>query len=207
MNHAPPPTVPRNPLAVSIEFPDGRRLGPGPHSRLKVTATLVALMMVVVLFVYASPKPVEVAHGPLGIGERAPDFVLPTDRNDTASLSQFTGRIVVIHFVIPVCCSSSALEIGYMRQVEPTIGGEIVFLSIAMNSTLGTRGGLNPLQRFRELMGFNWTLAFDSDGTVQGLYDARETSTFVIDRQGVIRHRDDETTASDTLLAWLAHVR
>lgn len=128
--------------------------------------------------------------------EPAPEFTLPTDRNDTVSLSHLRGQVVVIHFVILVCCAYSALEVGYMMEVEPSAREQaVVFVSIVVNSEYNY---FSP-EKYRELMGFNWTLALDLSGRVQGLYEADETSTFVIDRDGVIQYRDDVTTSASTL--------
>lgn len=131
---------------------------------------------------------------------RAPEFSLATDRGQVVDLAQFAGHPVVIHFIVLVCCSDSALEIGYMKEVEPAISTlGTVFISIAMKSPYNY---FTP-QEYRSLMRFNWTLALDLTGSVQRLYGAVETSTYVIDTEGMIRFQDDETTAPSTLTHWI----
>ncbi len=197
MKPALPPDVPRHPRVVSIDFPPGtlrsRFLAPWWAS---TAASVVAILVVGLSLQPGPPRP------PSDFGP-ASDFVLPTDANGTISLGRLVGRVVVIHFVVLVCCSYSALEIGYMKEVEPTVrNASVVFLSIAMNST----DNYYTPQKYRRILGFDWTLALDLDGIVQGLYTAVETSTFVIDRDGLIRYRDDTTTSPTTLSSWLREV-
>ncbi|MBI4416351.1 MAG: redoxin domain-containing protein [Euryarchaeota archaeon] len=118
------------------------------------------------------------------------------------SLSRFPGKVVVIHFVILVCCSYSALEVYYMEEIEASVKDNVAFLSIALDSPYNY---YSP-EEFRKIMEFNWTLALDFEGTVTRLYEAEETSTFVIDREGFIRYRDDKMTDAETLSAWLEKV-
>ncbi len=197
MKRALPRDVPRNPRVVSIEFPPGtlrsRFLAPWWASM----AAAVVAILIVALSLQPGPRPPHSDFGP------ALDFVLPTDENGTLSLDRLAGRVIVIHFVVLVCCSHSALEIGYMKEVEPTVRNRgVVFLSIAMNST----DNYYTPEKFRRIMGFGWTLALDLNGSVQGLYKAVETSTFVIDRDGLIRYRDDTVTSPTTLSSWLRAV-
>jgi len=110
------------------------------------------------------------------------------------------GHPVVINFIVLVCCSDSALEVGYMKEIEPAVSTlGTVFISIAINSS---HNYFTP-QEYRSLMKFNWTLALDFTGSVQRLYGAVETSTYVIDTKGMIRFQDDETTAPSTLTHWI----
>lgn len=176
------------------------RIESSNHGRWAVLAIIafsISVSLIVALLAMPSPP-----AGP-GLPRRAPDFSLTTDEGSFVSLSQFMGRPVVIHFVILVCCSYSALEVGYMKEVEPVatdVGA--VLISIAMNSSYNY---FSP-QEYRNLMGFNWTLALDLDGVVQRLYSALETSTYVIDAKGMIRYQDDETTAPSLLAQWLRGV-
>ena len=90
-----------------------------------------------------------------------------------------------------------------MKEVEPQVKDQgAVFISIAMDSDSNY---FSP-QKFRETMGFNWTLALDLDGSVQRTYGASETSTFVVDRAGMIQHHDDTTTPPATLISWIQEV-
>ena len=194
MNQKIPVDLPRNPRA-SLEFPRRRWPARWLFSGA-VIATILGVSLLLPALLPVPPRP------PTSLGS-APDFVLRTDRGGTMSLSQFAGRIVVIHFVILVCCAKSALEIGYMKQVEPTFRDRgVVFVSIAINST----DNFYTPQKYRELMGFDWTLGIDLNGDVQRLYGATETSTLVIAHDGTIRYRDDETTSPGTLSAWLQGV-
>ncbi len=138
---------------------------------------------------------------PAVLGFTAPDFTLPTDQNGRVSLSKFQGRVIVINFVILVCCSESAVEMLYtMRPLWPTFATKgVVFISIAMKSVYNY---FSPSD-YRKIMNFTWTLALDNDGRIQDIYGARETSTYLIDRVGILRDVSHTSTNSTTLSAWL----
>lgn len=170
------------------------------HDAIVVTG--IVALSIAIAFAVTLPFFPSSTSGP-EIPRPAPDFALPTDRNTTVTLAQLRGQLVVINFVVLVCCSYSALEVGYMMEVESQVRDQdVVFVSIAMDSESNY---FSP-QEYRQLMGFNWTLALDSDGSVQRLYGAEETSTFVIDRDGMIRYQDTDTTFSDRLLSWVQTV-
>lgn len=170
------------------------------HDAIVVTG-IVALSIAIALAVTLPFFPASTS-GP-EILRSAPDFTLGTDRGSNVTLSQLKGQVVVIDFVVLVCCTQSALEVGYVMEVEPQVRDQgVVFVSIAMDSD----SNYYSPQEYRQIMGFNWTLALDLDGGVQRSYDATETSTFVIDRLGMIRYHDDQTTPSATLSAWIQQV-
>jgi len=161
------------------------------HGAIVVTG-IVALSIAIALAVTLPFFPSSTS-GP-EIPRSAPDFTLGIDRDSTITLSQLRGQVVVIDFVALVCCS--ALEVGYTMEVQPQVRDPgVVFISIAMDSDFNY---FSP-QEYRQIMGFNWTLALDLDGGVQRSYGATETSTFVIDRGGMIRYHDDLVTSSATL--------
>lgn len=169
------------------------------RDQLAVVAMVAISTAIALSVVLVSIPRLEVPSAP----QPAPDFSLPTDDNHTISLSDLRGQVVVINFVLLVCCSSSALEVGYTMDVEPAVRDRgVIFLSIAMDSEYNY---FTP-QKFRELMGFNWTLALDLDGSVQRLYRAVETSTFVIDRNGMIQYHDDDTTPPSVLSGGIERV-
>lgn len=202
------PRKPRDPRVVSIEFPHSRSLAPRTDRSLALRV-LAAAALVVLVIVALLPQPPAPTQGTVPTpGMRAPDFTLPTDKDDSVSLSAFSGRAVVVHFINLICCSPSALEVGWMKEAEPE-AGDAVFISIAICAPgAGTRGSTcfySP-ERFRELFGFNWTIALDAGGGVQATYGAVETTTIVVDRQGVIRFRDDVPTSAETVSSWLGQV-
>lgn len=186
-SHRSPPSPPRS-------EPESR----GRSAVFAIIALSVSVSLIAALL--AMPPP---PSGAQLAPRRAPVFSLITDQNTSVSLSQFSGRPVVIHFVILVCCSYSGLEILYMKEIQP-VAAEVgaAFISIAMKSPYNY---FTP-QKFREILEFNWTLALDVDGNVKALYGSVETSTYVIDREGMIRYHDDETTPSPQLAIWLREV-
>ena len=170
------------------------------HDAIVVTGVVV--LSIAVAFAVTLPFFPSSTSGP-ALPRTAPDFALPTDGESNVALSQLRGQVVVINFVVLVCCSDSALEVGYMKEVEPQVKDQgVVFISIAMDSDSNY---FSP-QKFREIMEFNWTLALDLDGNVQRTYGASETSTFVVDRAGMIRYHDDTTTPPAMLISWIQEV-
>ncbi len=165
-------------------------------------AGLTLLVIITLSFLPTlTPRPKFSPPIPAYLGFPAPNFTLPTDQGAAVNLSQHLGQVVVINFVILVCCSDSAVEMLYtLKPVWPTVQDRgVIFLSIALNSIYNI---FTPAD-YRKIMNFTWTLALDQDRIVQDIYGARETSIFVIDRTGVIQYVAHEAVNATTLSAWL----
>lgn len=131
----------------------------------------------------------------LAIGDKAPDFTLPTDEeNKTVSLQQLRGKQVVLYFYpkdnTPGCTKESCDFRDNFAQFKKH-GVEVFGIS---------RDSAKSHSKFKQKYELPFTLLVDADGTVceaYGVIDKKSLfgntflgitrSTFLIDEEGVIR--------------------
>jgi peroxiredoxin len=175
------------------------------------TATLAGLIVAFSCVLQAAEPP--------RIGDKAPDFTLKTLDDQTVRLSEITsqGNVVLVvlrgwpGYQCPVCD----------RQVHDYIASSSAFAAVKARPVFVYPGPANELkahaEEFKTWKGKQWPSEFlyvlDPDYTLVNAYhlrwDApRETaypSTFIIDRQGVVRFakishtHGDRTKAGDVL--------
>jgi thioredoxin-dependent peroxiredoxin len=126
----------------------------------------------------------------VGVGDRAPDFTLPSQSGEQVRLHDLLQeRAVVLYFYpkdeTPGCTAEAcAFRDGYEAFREA--GAEVVGVS---SDTVASHEG------FAVKHGLPFTLLSDVGGKVRKLYGVRATLgilpgrvTYVIDRDGVVRH-------------------
>jgi thioredoxin-dependent peroxiredoxin len=126
----------------------------------------------------------------LQVGDVAPEFTLPTASDDLVSLSDFRGRSSVILFFYPKdnspVCTAEACSFRDSYEVFRDAGAEVIGISADSSPSH---------QRFAARFRLPFVLLSDEGGLVRGRYGVTKTlgifpgrSTYVIDREGVIRH-------------------
>jgi peroxiredoxin Q/BCP len=124
------------------------------------------------------------------IGDTAPDFELPDQQGKTVRLIQFRGKSPVVVFFYPKDDTSgcTAEACGFRDDFEKFLaaGAEVIGISDDSTESHG---------RFVSKYKLPFTLLSDKGGLVRKLYGVKKTFgvipgrvTFVIDREGVIRH-------------------
>ena len=126
----------------------------------------------------------------LAVGDHAPDFTLPKANGETVTLSKlYADRSVVVFFYpkddTPGCTvEACSFRDSYEAFVEA--GAEVVGIS---------SDSQDSHDRFASKHKLPMTLLSDTDGKIRALYGVKATlglfpgrATFVIDRQGVVRH-------------------
>jgi peroxiredoxin Q/BCP len=125
----------------------------------------------------------------LKIGDRAPDFTLPSASGKVVKLSELRGKTVVVFFYpkddTPGCTvEACSFRDRYDAFVEA--GAEVVGISSDSESSH---------ERFASKHKLPMTLLSDQDGRVRALFGVKSTlgllpgrATFVIDRDGIVRH-------------------
>ena len=128
------------------------------------------------------------------IGSPAPDFTLPTDGGGSVTLSALRGRPVVIYFYPKDDTSGCTKEAcGFRDQLPDFSGVDATIIGISKDSVASH-------DKFKAKYGLNFPLASDVEGKVceaygawveKSMYGRRymgiDRSTFLIDRNGVIR--------------------
>jgi len=131
----------------------------------------------------------------LNVGMRAPEFELADSEMEVVSLASFEGKPVVLYFYPKddtPGCTIEAIEFSELADQFEKLGAMV--LGVSMDDCL-SHGS------FRDKHGLSVELLADPDGEVCRTYDVlqeREVdghrrvgvvrSTYVIDREGIIRH-------------------
>ncbi len=131
----------------------------------------------------------------LKAGDRAPNFSNPDADMDIVELSRFRGRILVMFFYVrddTPGCTTEAIEFSELENDFAGLGATVVGVS---------RDDCIRHGEFRDKHGISVRLLADKDQTTCAAYGVLQDkevdgvlrksvvrSTFVIDKQGVIRH-------------------
>ena len=127
------------------------------------------------------------------LGEKAPDFRLPSDLGGEVKLSDFLGKKIVLYFYPKDNTSGCSLEaMDFEAALKTFQGADFVILGISRDS-------LKSHANFREKKSLTFPLLSDTDSKVcteygvlkmKSMYGRKylgiERSTFVINEEGVL---------------------
>ncbi len=156
-------------------------------SRRWWTFTL-AILLLGAGWTWLSRVPASVASGGQIASPRegfpAPDFTLYTLVGESATLSAYRGKVVIVNLWASWCgpCRAEMPAIQKVYAANRERGLEV----LAVNSTF--QDSQADAQEFTQNLGLTFPILLDRDGAVSRRYLLRALpSTFFIDRKGVIR--------------------
>lgn len=126
----------------------------------------------------------------LRVGDLAPDFELPSPTGEPRRLADFRGKSEVVLFFYPKdnspACTAEACSFRDSYEAFRDSGAEVIGVS---------SDSVNSHQKFADRHQLPFPLVSDADGALRTLYGVPRTLgaipgrvTYVIDRQGVVRH-------------------
>jgi peroxiredoxin Q/BCP len=128
------------------------------------------------------------------VGDKAPDFVLPTDGGGTASLKSLKGKTVVLYFYPKDDTSGCTAEACAFRDALPD------FSKVKVEIIGVSRDSVASHDKFKKKFKLPFPLAADEDGKVcqaygvwveKSMYGRKymgiDRATFLIDGKGVVR--------------------
>ena len=126
----------------------------------------------------------------IDIGDKAPDFTLPSQMGDNVTLSEYFGKKNVVLYFYPKDesrgCTKEACKFRDRYDVFTSLGAEVLGVS---SDTLESH------KSFATHHGLPFLLLSDEDGKVRELYGVHSSMgiisgrvTYVIDKKGIVRH-------------------
>jgi peroxiredoxin Q/BCP len=124
------------------------------------------------------------------IGDRAPDFSLPSQSGKTVSLQDFLGKKCVVLYFYPKDdtpgCTAESCAFRDRYEVLQEAGAEVIGISA---------DSPDSHQRFANKYQLPFTLLSDKDNQIRKSYGVPATLfvlpgrvTYVIDKEGIVRH-------------------
>ena len=125
----------------------------------------------------------------------APSFTLTDNKGKTFTSNDLKGRVYIVQGFAPGC-SSCAREIATLNKVYEKFhdkGLEIISLDIAsddINGAIATKKQFN---------GGDWRWAVDLDNVAIKFEMRTLESTYIMDKEGIIRYKDETISDADIL--------
>jgi thiol-disulfide isomerase/thioredoxin len=120
----------------------------------------------------------------------APNFTLTSIDNDTFSLNDFEGKIVILDFMA-TWCGPCKQEMGHLKDVYNNYGkSQVQIISIDIDETETDE----MLRDFAETWGDDWLYAIDTEGDVEDDYLSPGDGIpyeYIIDQNGDIRYKHE----------------
>jgi peroxiredoxin Q/BCP len=126
----------------------------------------------------------------VNVGDKAPDFTLPSQMSDKVTLSEYFGKKNLVLYFYPKDetrgCTREACEFRDSYDVFTSLGAEVLGVS---SDTLESH------KSFATHHGLPFLLLSDKKGEVRKLYGVPSTMgiipgrvTYIIDKKGIVRH-------------------
>jgi peroxiredoxin Q/BCP len=124
------------------------------------------------------------------VGDKAPDFTVPSQMGDNVTLSEFIGKKNIVLYFYPkdesIGCTKEACSFRDSYEELTNLGAEV----------LGVSGqSVESHKSFATHHGLPFILLSDKDNKVRELYGVPSTMgiipgrvTYIIDKKGVVRH-------------------
>ncbi len=124
------------------------------------------------------------------VGDKAPDFTLPSQKGENVTLSQFFGKKNVVLYFYPKDetrgCTREACEFRDKYEVFKDLGAEVIGVS---------SDDVESHESFASSHRLPFILLSDKDKSVRTLYGVPSTFgvipgrvTYIIDKTGIVRH-------------------
>ena len=141
---------------------------------------VIAIAGVGVLWLALHPR----AHGPVTVGERAPDFTLPGLQSNNVSLAQYRGKVVVLNFWAtwcPPCIMETPSLEQFATDLKPD-GVTVIGVSVDENG--------QQLRQFVKQYQLSYPVARDPDAALAHRYGTYKfPETYIIGRDGHVAEK------------------
>lgn len=128
------------------------------------------------------------------IGSIAPDFTLTTLDKNTFRLSDYKGKTIILFGVAGWCgeCIPEGKALTKVKKDYANKGVEIIGVAF-------TKGDNNELlKQYKQVGGVDIPLALDTDNVAGKYQITRLETTYIINKEGKIVYKDEQTTDEKT---------
>ena len=125
----------------------------------------------------------------------APSFTLTDDKGNKFTNNNLNGKVYILQGFAPGC-SSCAREIATLNKVYDKYhnkGLEIISLDVASENISGA------VSTKKQFNGGDWRWTIDTDNVAVKFGIATLESTYIVDKEGVIRYKDETISDADVL--------
>lgn len=155
-----------------------------------IVVILVVLIALLVVYIVAGKKGQEQAEqavtaAPVGQGDPAPEFSLPTTEGKTVNLSDQRGKVVLVHFWA-TWCPSCVEEMPVLERLSKAVAGkDLSVLAVSVDE-----GGAGAVTAFMKRNNLGLPVLLDQTHAVSARYGTfKLPETYVVDRAGVVRYK------------------
>lgn len=126
---------------------------------------------------------------------KAPSFELVDDKGSKIDNEVLNGKVYVIQGFAPGCssCAREIATLNVLYNIFKDRGLEIISLDISSNDI---SGALDTKEQFN---GGDWRWAVDTDNLAINLGMRTLESTYIVDKEGVIRYKDESLSDANIL--------
>jgi peroxiredoxin len=118
-------------------------------------------------------------------GDRAPEFRLSNSNGQMINLSDFRGKVVMVHFWATWCppCVEEIPTLAYLTQ--QLAGSDFAMLPVSVDD-----GGARAVNSFLQQKGLSLPVLLDPDRATAGRYGTfKFPETYILDREGIVRYK------------------
>jgi len=142
---------------------------------------LIALVFAASFFIKARPSVNKIITN----GDRAPEFRLQTLNGQHLRLSDFRGKVVMVHFWA-TWCPPCVEELPTLSKLYQNLAGkDFEMLAVSVDE-----GGAEAVTPFMHRNGLNVPVLLDPDRSISAQYGTfKFPETYILDREGIVRYK------------------
>ncbi len=146
-----------------------------------VVIALTVLVFAASFFIRAKPS----ANRIITNGDRAPEFRLPALNGQYVNLSDFRGKVVMVHFWA-TWCPPCVEELPTLSKLYQDFRGkDFEMLAVSVDE-----GGVEAVTSFMQRNGLNVPVLLDTTHAIAAQYGTfKFPETYILDREGIVRYK------------------
>jgi len=159
---------------------------PKNSNNKKQMVLLIGLVLFAVLFIIGYvAKDRQAGRKIIASGDQAPEFRLQAMDGSLINLSDFRGKVVMVHFWA-TWCPPCVEELPLLDRLYRTVvDKDFQLLAVSVDE-----GGAPAVAAFLKKNGLTLPVLLDPDRMIAGLYGTYKfPETYIVDRQGVVRYK------------------